>query len=80
MLDGIPESVTDYIKAHRPKEGHPDLDNILYRHAKHMVCYQTTYVLCTKVSDDTINITNLSIINDVVEILPKKRTEVLLLW
>ena len=34
LLDIIPQSVPDYMKEHQPEEGHPDLDDILYRHVK----------------------------------------------
>ena len=60
LLNGIPESVPDYIKEHQKEEGHPDLDDMLYRHVKQMLCDHTIYALCTQVSDDCTNVSKVS--------------------
>ena len=73
MLDGKLESVLDYIKANQPKEGHPDLDGILYIHVKQMSYDQTTDILCTTVRDDLVDVTNFSVRNGVVDISLTKK-------
>ena len=56
LLDSIPESVPDIIRVHQANKGNPDLDDMLYRHVKQMVCDHTTYVLCTHASDDCTDV------------------------
>ena len=37
ISNGIPEAVPSYMKDHQPREGPPDLDDLLYRHVKQMI-------------------------------------------
>ena len=60
-----------FIKVHQPKKGKPNLDDILYRHVKQMVCDHTSYVLCTQVSGDFIDVSNISIISSVAGLIPE---------
>ena len=76
MLDGISESVPDFIKVHQPKKGKPDLDDMLYRHVKQMLCDHTSYVLCTQVSGDCTYVSNFSISNSVAGLIPEKKLKV----
>ena len=46
LLDGISNIAPNY--RHTSTDGVFDLDYMLYRHVKEMVCNHTTYFLCTK--------------------------------
>ena len=76
-MDGIPESVPDFIKVHQPKKVKPDLDDMLYRHMKLMVCNHTSYVLCTQVSNDCTYVSSLSVTNSVDSFTPEKKGKIM---
>ena len=77
LLDYIPESVPDFVKVHQPKKGKPDLDDMLYRHVKQMVCDHTSYVLCTQFSGDCTCIFDLSVTNSVADLTPDKKGKII---
>ena len=77
LLDKIPESVPDFIKVHQSKKVKPDLDDMLYRYVKQMVCDHTIYVLCTEVSGDCTYVYNLSVTNSVADFTPEKKGKII---
>ena len=65
------------MKEHQLKEGPPDLDNLLYRYVKEMLCDHTTYVICTNAIDNLIYANNLCVRNDVVDVSPTKKDRII---
>ena len=45
---------------------------MFYRHVKQMVCGHTSYFLCTQVSGDCTDISNISITHSVADLTPEK--------
>ena len=77
LLDGIPESVTEFIKVHQPKKGKSDLNNMLYIHLKQMVYNNTSYIICTPVSGYCIDVSNLSVTNSVAGLILENKSKII---
>ena len=58
------------MKEYQSNEGPPDLNDILYRHVKQMICDHTTYFLCANVSKNLIAKENIIIRDGLTEISP----------
>ena len=47
------------------------MDDMLYRNVKQMIYDHTSYVLCTQITDDCTDVSNISVTNSVADLTPE---------